>query len=62
MLARIRGYIPNCLTLVSIAFGLTSILMGSQGYLKLAGYFIFGSFLMDALDGIIARKLEVNQC
>jgi len=60
MLARIRGYIPNCLTLVSIAFGLSSILMGSQGYLQLAGYFIFGSFLMDALDGIIARKLEVQ--
>lgn len=60
MLAKIRSYIPNCLTLVSISFGLSSILIGSQGYLQLAGYFIFGSFLMDALDGIIARKLEVQ--
>jgi CDP-diacylglycerol--serine O-phosphatidyltransferase len=60
MLAKIRRYIPNSITLVSIAFGLSSILMGSQGYLQLAGYFIFGSFFMDALDGIIARKWEVQ--
>lgn len=60
MFSRIRGYIPNCLTLISIAFGLSSILMGSQGYLQLAGFFIFGSFLMDALDGIVARKWEVQ--
>lgn len=60
MIPKIRCYIPNCLTLVSIAFGLSSILMSSQGNLMLAGYFIFGSFLMDALDGIIARKWEVQ--
>ena len=60
MLARIRHYIPNCLTFLSIAFGLTSILLASRGYLPLAGYLIFGSFLMDGLDGIIARKFEVE--
>jgi len=60
MLAKLSGNIPNFLTFASIAFGLTSILMGSQGYLQLAGYLIFGSFIMDALDGSIARKLEVQ--
>ncbi len=60
MFERIRVYIPNFLTLVSIAFGLTSILLASQGYLTVAGYLIFGSFLMDAVDGIIARMWEVQ--
>ena len=60
MRVSIRHLIPNSLTLLSLAFGLTSILMSSQGYLYLAGYLIFGSFLMDGLDGSIARKLKVQ--
>ena len=57
---KIRHLIPNSLTFLSIACGLTSMLLASRGYLPLAGYLIFGSFLMDGLDGIIARKFEVE--
>ncbi len=57
---KIRHLIPNSLTFLSLACGLTSILMSGLGYLYLAGYLIFGSFLMDGLDGIIARKLKVQ--
>ncbi|MGB2962482.1 MAG: CDP-alcohol phosphatidyltransferase family protein [Anaerolineales bacterium] len=57
---KVRHSIPNSLTFLSIACGLTSILMSSQGYLYLAGYLIFGSFLMDLVDGILARKLNVQ--
>jgi len=57
---KVRHYIPNSLTFLSIACGLTSIIMSSQGYLYLAGYLIFGSFLMDLVDGILARKLNVQ--
>lgn len=60
MKTKIRGYIPNLLTMGSVAFGLFSILMSSQGNYLFAGYLIFGSFLMDALDGIIARKWKVQ--
>lgn len=60
MLAKIRGYVPNFLTLVSIAFGLTSIILSSQEYLSVAGYLIFGSFFMDAIDGVLARKWEAQ--
>ena len=57
---KVRQYIPNSLTFLSIACGLSSILISSQGYLYLAGYLIFGSFLMDLVDGILARKLNVQ--
>jgi len=60
VLDRIRYYLPNCITFLSLSFGLTSILMACQGYISLAGYLIFGSFIMDGLDGKIARKLEVQ--
>ena len=60
MFVRIRHYIPNFLTFLSLSFGLTSMMMACQGNLTLAGYLIFGSFIMDALDGIIARKMETQ--
>lgn len=57
---KISHLIPNSLTFLSLACGLTSILMSSLGYLYLAGYLIFGSFLLDGLDGFFARKLKVQ--
>ena len=60
MTTKIRHLIPNTVTFLSITCGLTSILLSGQEYLSLAGYLIFGSFLMDGLDGVIARKLKVQ--
>ncbi len=55
---KIRHYIPNSLTYLSLACGLGSIILTNQEYLFQAGLLILISLILDSLDGFSARKLN----
>jgi len=55
---QIRLYLPNTMTFLSLSFGLVSIIIATQNYIMLAGLFIIVSVLLDAFDGMVARKLN----
>jgi len=52
--------IPNIITLLALAAGTISIFISSSGDLKLGGYFILVSYILDSLDGNLARRLNVR--
>ncbi|NOQ39396.1 MAG: CDP-diacylglycerol--serine O-phosphatidyltransferase [Anaerolineales bacterium] len=55
---KISHYIPNSLTYLSLACGLSSIILSNQAYMLQAGLLILVSFIFDSLDGFSARKLN----
>ena len=57
---KLRPYIPNTLTFLSMACGLSAILISSLGFIFQAGLLILVSFILDSLDGFSARQLKAN--
>lgn len=57
---KLRQYLPNYITFLSLGFGLVSIVMSIQEYIFLAGMFIIGASILDSLDGFSARKLNLE--
>lgn len=57
---KIRHYIPNSLTYLSLACGLGSIILSNQTYIFQAGLLILTSLIFDVLDGFFARKLNAE--
>ena len=51
---------PNAVTMMALAFGVSSINMSLWGNWKMAVLFIFLSGLFDFLDGKVARMLGVS--
>ena len=60
MFERLRSYIPNLITFISLACGVLAILLSFRGNLYLGGIFILGSAFLDGLDGFSARKLNLQ--
>ena len=57
---KIRYYIPNSLTYLSLACGLGSIILSNQAYIFQAGLLILVSLIFDSLDGFSARTLNAE--
>jgi len=55
---KIRQYIPNSLTFISLGCGIVSIVLSSQKNIFQAGLLILVSLIFDVLDGFSARKLD----
>lgn len=55
-----RVLIPNIITILALASGTISIFISSTGDLKLGGYIILISFILDSIDGNLARRLNVS--
>ena len=55
---KIRQYIPNSLTFISLGCGIVSIVLSSQNNIFQAGLLILVSLIFDILDGFSARKLN----
>jgi CDP-diacylglycerol--serine O-phosphatidyltransferase len=51
--------IPSLITFISLTCGVVSILLSSLGDLRVAGWLIIASYVLDLLDGLSARKLNV---
>ncbi len=60
MFEKLRSYIPNLITFLSLTCGVLAILISFKGKLYLAGIFIIGSAFLDILDGFSARKLNLQ--
>ncbi|MBR6412284.1 MAG: phosphatidylcholine/phosphatidylserine synthase [Alphaproteobacteria bacterium] len=56
----LRPLFPNAVTMLALAFGVSSINMALWGNWELAVAFIFGSMIFDFLDGKVARMLGVS--
>ena len=56
----VRMLIPNLVTLLGLAAGLTAIRMAIEGRFEIAIYAIFFAAIMDMLDGRIARVLRAS--
>jgi len=56
----LRPFCPNAVTMLALAFGVSSINMALWGNWRLAVAFIFGSMIFDFLDGKVARMLGVS--
>lgn len=56
----LRPLCPNAVTMLALAFGVSSINMALWGNWELAVAFIFGSMIFDFLDGKVARMLGVS--
>ncbi|MEN8171355.1 MAG: CDP-alcohol phosphatidyltransferase family protein [Chloroflexota bacterium] len=57
---KIRYVVPNSITFMSLACGLGSILLSSQGHLITAGILVLVSYTLDIWDGFTARKLNAQ--
>src|SRR6056297_34045 len=55
----IKRYVPNFITSLNLLSGCLSIVLSFEGYLLLAVYMIFLSAILDFLDGMTARLLNV---
>jgi CDP-diacylglycerol--serine O-phosphatidyltransferase len=56
----LRQYAPNLITFTTLACGMASIALAIEGHLNLAGVLILAGYLLDAIDGGIARRLDVS--
>jgi len=56
----IRSMIPNMVTLLAAASGITSIKYSSQGNWRFAIFAIFAACMLDGLDGRVARMLNAS--
>ena len=59
MRTKVFPIIPSLITFLSLACGIVSILLSSLGDLRIAGWLIIASYVLDMLDGLSARKLSV---
>ncbi len=56
----LRQYVPNLITFTTLACGMSSIALAIEGHLNLAGVLILAGYLLDAIDGGVARRLDVS--
>jgi CDP-diacylglycerol--serine O-phosphatidyltransferase len=56
----IRLILPNLVTLMALALGVTAIRLGIEGRFEQAVYAIVGAAVLDGLDGRIARALKAT--
>lgn len=56
----IRVVLPNLVTLLALAMGLTAIRFAVEGRYETAVLFIIGAAILDGLDGRIARALKAT--
>jgi CDP-diacylglycerol--serine O-phosphatidyltransferase len=54
-----RRYLPIVITFAALLCGMLSIPLASEGYLVAAGILILGAYLLDAVDGEVARRMDV---
>lgn len=57
---RYRTLVPNSITLLSLLCGVVSILAAGSGRLMLAGLLVLASYVLDLLDGELARRLDAG--
>jgi CDP-diacylglycerol--serine O-phosphatidyltransferase len=55
----LRKALPNIITSVSLISGMTSIALSIEGYLGIAASLILLSYVLDLVDGALARRLGV---
>jgi CDP-diacylglycerol---serine O-phosphatidyltransferase len=60
MNSKYRYLIPNSVTFLSLACGVLAILAAAGGALSWAGVLILTSYVLDLLDGALARKLRAG--
>jgi CDP-diacylglycerol---serine O-phosphatidyltransferase len=60
MKSKYRYAIPNGVTFVSLACGVVAIVLAAGGNLLWAGVFILSSYVLDLLDGSLARSLKAG--
>ena len=58
--SKYRYVIPNIVTFASLACGVVSIIFAASGELMLAGVLILASYVLDLLDGELARRLNAG--
>ncbi|MCK5054250.1 MAG: CDP-alcohol phosphatidyltransferase family protein [Anaerolineales bacterium] len=56
----LKQYAPNLITFTTLACGMSSIALAIEGHLNLAGVLILAGYLLDSVDGGIARRLGVS--
>ncbi len=54
----LRRTAPGLVTYVALLCGFTAILLTGEGHLGWAGVFILLAWVVDALDGLVARRLD----
>lgn len=55
-----RQWIPSLITFITLSLGMLSIALSIEGYLSVAGALILAGYLLDAVDGEVARRLGVS--
>ena len=55
----LRKASPSIITSISLISGMASIALSLEGHLGIAGALILASYLLDLVDGTLARKLDV---
>ena len=58
-MGRVRRSLPSAVTLANLACGMLALVLAAEGELWYAGLLILIGYLLDALDGILARRLGV---
>lgn len=58
--SKYRYLIPNVVTFTSLACGVVSMIAAGSGELMLAGILILASYVLDLLDGELARRLDAG--
>ncbi len=56
----LRTASPSVITSVSLISGMASIALSLEGYIGIAAALILSSYLLDLVDGALARKLEAT--
>lgn len=59
-MTRIRPALPHALTFASLFCGMGAIAMATEGQIGYAGGLILAGYVLDALDGELARRLAVT--
>ena len=57
---KLREYAPNLITFTTLICGMSSIALAIEGHLNLAGVLILAGYLLDSVDGGVARRLGVS--
>lgn len=60
MNSKYRYLIPNGVTFASLACGMIAIVLAAGGNLVWSGLFILASYILDLLDGSLARSLQAG--
>jgi len=55
----LRKSLPSIITSISLCLGMASIALSLEGYLGIAATLIMASYLLDLVDGALARRLGV---